>query len=86
MTKSLIDVIMIIVNEREVIKMDLMNEKATKVKVWSTCSEPCLYYNRVWTWFQNGDLSSEMWDIFVMACLKSLMEKNKDVLDRLKNC
>ena len=64
--------------------MALMNEKVTEV--WSTCNEPSLYYNKVWAWFQNGDLSSEMWDIFVMACLKSLMEKNKDVLDRLKNC
>ena len=64
--------------------MALMNEKVTEVL--SACNEPCLYYNKVWTWFQNGDLSSEMWDTFVMACLKSLMEKNKDVLDRLKNC
>ena len=64
--------------------MALMNEKVTEV--WSTCSEPCLYYNKVWTWFQNGDLSSEMWNKFVMACLKSLMEKNKDMLDRLNNC
>lgn len=76
--------IIIIVNEREVIKMALINEKMTEI--WSSCNEPSLYYNKVWTWFQNGDLSSEMWDIFVMACLKSLMEKNKDVLDRLKNC
>ena len=64
--------------------MALINEKMTEI--WSTCNEPSLYYNKVWTWFQNGDLSSEMWDIFVMACLKSLMEKNKDMLDRLKNC
>ena len=64
--------------------MALMNEKVTEI--WSSCNESSLYYNKVWTWFQNGDLSSEMWDIFVMACLKSLMEKNKDVLDRLKNC
>lgn len=83
LTKQSIPSIMIIVNEREVIKMALMNEKITEV--CSTCSEPCLYYNKVWRWFQNGDLSSEMWDVFVMACLKSLMEKNKDVLDRLKN-
>ena len=76
--------IIIIESEREVIKMALINEKITEI--WSTCNEPSLYYNKVWTWFQNGDLSSEMWDIFVMACLKSLMEKNKDVLDRLKNC
>ena len=76
--------IIIIESEREVIKMALINEKMTEI--WSTCNEPSLYYNKVWTWFQNGDLSSEMWDIFVMACLKSLMEKNKDVLDRLKNC
>ena len=75
---------MIIVNEREVIKMALINEKITEI--WSTCNEPSLYYNKVWTWFQNGDLSLEMWDIFIMACLKSLMRKNKDVLDRLKNC
>ena len=75
--------IIIIESEREVIKMALINEKMTEI--WSTCNEPSLYYNKVWTWFQNGDLSSEMWDIFVMACLKSLMEKNKDVLDRLKN-
>ena len=61
--------------------MALMNEKVTEV--WSTCSEPCLYYNKVWTWFQNGDLSSEMWDIFVMACLKSLMEKNNKTLETL---
>ena len=54
--------------------MALINEKMTEI--WSTCNEPSLYYNKVWTWFQNGDLSSEMWDIFVMACLKSLMEKN----------
>ena len=76
--------IIIIESEREVIKMALINEKITEI--WSSCNEPSLYYNKVWTWFQNGDLSSEMWDIFVMACLKSLMEKNKDVLDRLKNC
>ena len=76
--------IIITESEREVIKMALINEKMTEI--WSTCNEPSLYYNKVWTWFQNGDLSSEMWDIFVMACLKSLMEKNKDVLDRLKNC
>ena len=75
--------IIIIESEREVIKMALINEKMTEF--WSTCNEPSLYYNKVWTWFQNGDLSSEMWDVFVMACLKSLMEKNKDVLDRLKN-
>ena len=84
LTKQSIPSIMIIVNKREVIKMALINEKMTEI--WSTCNEPSLYYNKVWTWFQNGDLSSEMWDIFVMACLKSLMEKNKDVLDRLKNC
>ena len=64
--------------------MALMNEKVPEV--WSICSEPCLYDNKAWTWFQNGDLSLEMWNKFVMACLKSLMEKNKDVLDRLKNC
>ena len=81
--QSTLDII-IIESEREVIKMALINEKMTEI--WSTCNEPSLYYNKVWTWFQNGDLSSEMWDIFVMACLKSLMEKNKDVLDRLKNC
>ena len=63
--------------------MALMNEKVTEV--WSTCSEPCLYYDKVQTWFQNGDLSLEMWNVFVMACLKSLMEKNKDVLYRLKD-
>ena len=74
----------IIVNEREVNKMALINEKITEI--WSSCNEPSLYYNKVWTWFQNGDLSSEMWDIFVMACLKSLIKKNKNVLDRLKNC
>ena len=84
LTKQSIPSIMIIVNKREVIKMALTNEKITEI--WSRCNEPSLYYNKVWTWFQNGDLSSEMWDIFVMACLKSLMEKNKDVLDRLKNC
>ena len=83
MTNNQPNAIMIIVNKRKVIKMALMNEKVTEV--WSTCSEPCLYYNKVWTWFQNGDLSSEMWNVFVMACLKSLMEKNKNVLDRLKN-
>lgn len=62
--------------------MALMNENVTKV--WCMCSEPCLYYNKVWTWFQNGDLSLEMWNTFTMACLGSLMEKNKDVLDKLK--
>lgn len=64
--------------------MALMNEKVTEV--WCTCNDPYLYYNVVWTWFQNGDLSLEMWNIFTMICLESLMKKNKDVLDRLKNC
>lgn len=60
--------------------MALINE------VLCNCNDPCLYYNVVWTWFQNGDLSLEMWNTFTMACLESLMKKNKDVLDRLKNC
>ena len=64
--------------------MALVNETATKV--WCMCSEPCLYYNKAWTCFQNGGLSLEMWNTYTMACLRSLMEKNKDVLDRLKNC
>lgn len=64
--------------------MALMNEKV--VEVWNECDEPCLYYEKAWIWFQNGDLSLEMWNTFTMACLESLMKKNKDVLDRLKNC
>ena len=64
--------------------MVLMNEKITEV--WCTCNEPCLYYNKAWKWFQTGELSEEMWSRFTMACLENLMEKNKDVLDRLKNC
>lgn len=71
---------MIIENEREVIQMALINE------VLCNCKDPCSYYKEAWTWFQNGDLSLEAWNAFTMACLESLMKKNKDVLDRLKNC
>lgn len=61
----------------------LMKEKITEILC--TGSNPCLYYEKVWKWFQDGDLSLEMWDTFNMACLESLIKNNKDILDRLKN-
>lgn len=64
--------------------MALMNERV--VEILRNCKDPCLYYNKAWIWFQNGDLSLETWNAFSMACLENLMKKNKNVLDRLKNC
>lgn len=64
--------------------MALMCETVTE-KVFCVCSDPCLYYNKVYNWFQEGKVSEEIWNKFCMACLENLMEKNKEVLDRLKN-
>ena len=55
------------------------------IEIFCNCNDPCLYYAYAWRWYKKGKISDELWNKFVFACLENLMEKNKDVLDRLKN-
>lgn len=76
--------ILIIENEREVMVMTSMYKTFVE-KVCCVCSNPCLYYHKVYHWFLEDRVSEEVWNKFCMACLENLMEKNKEVLDNLKN-
>lgn len=58
--------------------MALMHETVTE-KVYCACSNPCLYYHKVYNWFQEGKVSEEVWDKFCMACLKNLLDKSKNI-------
>lgn len=62
-----------------------MNYRENIVNAWGNTSNLCIYYHNTWRQFCDDLISKECWDNFTMKCLENLMEKNKDVLDRLKN-
>lgn len=63
----------------------IMSYREKLVNDFGNSSNPCLYYHMAWEWFCNNLISEKCWDNFTMKCLENLMEKNKNVLDRLKN-
>ena len=42
-------------------------------------------YNMVKSWYDDGMIGTIEWQEFCTATLETLMEKNQDVLKRLKN-
>lgn len=54
-----------------------MYEKS--VEIFCDCDEPCLYYHIAWDWYKKGQISDEMWNKFVFACLENLMVKKIDM-------